>query len=316
MKKVNVIAAGCVLGAIAAVCAYAADLDVGAAALDTSKIAEMLAVADGAAKVPFLKQVIEASAKLPVDPEERPSKLADAISAGLDAIPAEQMPEALSSMVCKVPFSLLPATVDAMVPGMRARTAPMSAEDFQAALDKAVSAVQDQGLDADDANIYTAFIISLFSKLPTEGDNKPIIDAALAKVPEASRESIGSMVAAILAGDLAAVFGPEGAEEVIRAMSSEADEIERAAAGALVGDTLALDAAKFVDVGLERPVIIDKAGKKRGEDGFGYYGTTGYFLSRGKKPPVPDPYAGQTLKKKKRAYHDTYGDLGKKRGRK
>lgn len=305
MQRKRIMVAGCVLGAIAAVCAYAAGMDVGTAALDTSKISELVGGAEAADRIPLLRQVVEASSKLPIDPEERPARLAGAIAAGLDAMPSDQMPETLAAMVCKVPFSLLPATIDEMIPGMRTRTAAMSADEFQAALDGAVKAVRDQGLDVDDADIYTAFVIALFSRLPTEGDNQPIIDAALANVPEASRESVGAMAAAILAGDLAAVFGPEGAEEVVLAMSREGDEI--------VDPVRPADTPSFIDVGVDRPVIIDAEGLKRGKDGFGYYGTTGYFLSRG-KPPVPDPYAGQKLKK--RPYHDTYGDLGKKRGRK
>lgn len=280
MNKTVAMVMGCAFAALAAFSARAADMDVGAAVQDPSKIPAMLGDASDADKSTFLKQVVDAASKLPVDPQKRPAKIADLISAGIGAMPAESMPQTLASTVCSVPFSLLPATIDALIPEMRARTAAMSPEDFQDTLDAAVAAVGDQGLAKDDADIYRAYIIALFAKLPADGDNQPIIDEAIAKVPDASRDDVAKLVAAAMKDDYPAIFGPEGAKEVIPVTHPEGgyalphlDEVGGHSFGH--ADTHAED-----DAGLERPSIIAGTGPAKPQP-------------KKPRPPKPPKYKGQ-----------------------
>lgn len=268
MNRHTIMAAGCAIVAALAVCARAADVDVGKAAMDPSQISEMLAGVEDGEKATFLKQVVEAATKMPIDPEKRPGQIAEVISAAIDAMPADQMPELLSALVCKVPFSLLPATIDALIPGMRTRTEAMSEDKFNDSLARAVKAVRDQGLEDDDADIYAAFVIALFAKIPAVEDNTPVIEQGLSAVPEEKHDSIASMVNAILAGDYAQIFGPEGAGELIPVTAFGQSE------------------TVFVDVELERPAIIEGDGEGGGKPG-------GH-----KKPPVPTDYKGQGALKK------------------
>ncbi len=283
MKKHMVLVVGCALFAAMPVCVRAIDANVGKAATDVSQISEMLAGVEDGEKATFLKQVVEAATKMPIDPEKRPEQIAAVISASLDAMPKAQMPELLSTLVCKIPFSFLPATIDAMIPGMRTRTAPMSDTEFHDALTKAVQTVRDQGLDADDADIYTSFVIALFARLPDVEDNLPVIEQAMPAVPEQSRETVGFMIEAILAGNYEAIFGPKGAEEIV-AMSKDSDDIGRSEKDSTGDAFLKVDETVMIDIGLERPVIIPK-GEGEGHRGGGHGGHD--------KPPVPPPYKGQ-----------------------
>ncbi|MGI6495566.1 MAG: hypothetical protein ACOX5G_05675 [Kiritimatiellia bacterium] len=274
MKKTMALLVGCAF--VAALSVRADAPGVGDAVLDPSKIPAMLAaVEDLGGKVSLLEEAVSAAAELPIDPSDRLGRIAGVVSGGLDALPEEVRPGALAAMVCNIPFDLLPGAADALSPAMKQRTAAMDAEALQRYMAEAVGTVYRQGLDADAADIYAAFVIALLS-----AEN---LEPALEAVPARSHDTVRAYVAAIQTDDYAAIFGAEGAEELIFALTPTDRPFGEAA---LASGIIALPPiSAMMDIGLERPAIIE-VDKGR------YIGSSGYIGSSS-GPPIPPPYKGQ-----------------------
>ncbi len=262
-----------------------ADARVGGAATDPTKIAGLVAAMPATECAGFIKDVVVASSRLPVPPEKRVARVADVIGAGLTAVANEARAEVLATALCAVPFTLLPATVDALAPQVRALTETLDAIAFDAFAVKVVAAVDSLPLPAEDKTVYMTFAIVLLGRAAPQERLDEVIQTAFQAVPEAYRAAVEQMVAAALRGDYTAVFGP-GAGAVIMVQPKEpqsavvqmADYWEREEVLRTVDETI------FIDVGIERPSIPTGEGESPAEP---------EPNPTVPVPPVPPPYLGQ-----------------------
>jgi hypothetical protein len=275
------VGAGC-LWALFPGAGTAADARIGAAALDPGKIPGFVRAMPPADTAAFVKRVVVAASRLPVAPQERVKRIADVLGQALETVPADAQPAVIANGLAAIPYSMLPAAVDLLVPRVAKITGSMDDAAYGALLVKTVAAVDGLQLSRDDKSIVMTFAIVLLARAKPQGKQDELIRTALQAVPESYRSTVQQMVAAALRGDYAAIFGPTA--EVLSIIPDKKAPATVSLTGQTMRDDVlrSFDESIYIDVGLERPSIPIEGEPKPS-------------TSTSSVPPIPKPYSGQWL---------------------